>query len=105
MRRPTLGRLLGGLLAAVMLAGSVSGCATQRKIMRFEDHPDPEAKMSRLEIMKVQNFVFTAIAEHQFWLCRDTGDALACTRACGGETDISCPTAASAGSTVSTNTR
>lgn len=91
--------------AAMTLAGLLSGCAAQHKIMRFEDHPVTETQMSRLEIMKVQSYVFTAIAEHQFWLCRDTGDALECTRACGGDTDVACPTAASAGTTVSTNTR
>lgn len=104
MRERTWRRLLTAA-AALVLAGASAGCTAQRQIMRFEDHPDPEAKMSRLEIMKVQSYVFTAIAEHQFWLCRDAGDVLECARACGGDTDIACPTAASAGTTVSTNTR
>lgn len=92
---------LGVLLLAVLLGG----CQSQYRIMSFADHPNAETKLSRLEIMKTTNMVVMATAEHQFWLCQDTGDALECVRACGGKDDIHCPTASSSGNTLTTNTR
>ena len=100
-------RAMRGLAAAVvmLLAGGLAGCQSQYRIMSFADHPNAESKLSRLEIMKTTNMYVMAVAEHQFWLCRDTGDALECVRACGGKGDIECPTASGSGSTMTTNTR
>jgi len=30
---------------------------------------------------------------HVFWQCKETGQVLACERACGGTTDLTCPSA------------
>lgn len=100
-------RAMRGLAAAVLmlLAGGLAGCQSQYRIMSFADHPNPESKTSRLEIMKTTNMILMAVAEHQFWLCRDTGDALECVRACGGKGDVQCPTASVSGNTMTTNTR
>lgn len=99
--------VMRSLLGAGLVLGAMAlgGCQSQYRIMGFADHPDPEAKLSRLEIMKTTNMWFMAVAEHQFWLCRDTGDALECVRACGGASDIECPVAQASGNTLTTNTR
>jgi hypothetical protein len=84
------------------LLGLASGC-TSYTVTQFEDHPT--RPITRLEAFKHTNYFLYETAEHQFYLCSQTPTKLACNRACGGNTDIQCPTAAASGAAVSTNVR
>lgn len=79
------------ILATLLLGTSLTtGCVT-RNIISFEDHQ--KQPVTSMEVIKTTNYVFYRTAEHQFYLCQDTGSALTCNLQCGGKTDLTCPKA------------
>lgn len=95
-----------------MLVGlaTLGGCV-HYSVIGATDHGDERRKepgklpITALETMKISNYFFSISAEHQFWVCQDTGDALVCDRRCGGKTDLTCPEATATGYGVSSNVR
>jgi hypothetical protein len=68
------------------LAGT--GCVKQT-ILSFEDHP--RFPVTNLQLFVSKNYYVYKLNEHRFYSCTDGGDKLLCKRACGGSTDIECP--------------
>lgn len=89
-------------LLSLCLLALCAGCSTYQ-VTRMEDHPS--RPITRLEATKHTNFFLWEKAEHQFYLCEQRQDRLACQLACGGSTDIHCPEALASGAVVSTNVR
>ena len=94
----TLATLAG--TAALALAGT--GCAA-RTIISFDDHP--RHPVTQLEVYASTSYLVYTENEHRFYTCTDAGDKLVCKRACGGRTDITCPTQLSTGYGSASNTR
>lgn len=87
-------------LASMGIAST--GCVKQQ-IVEFDDHP--KYPVTTLQIFVSKNYYVYAEHEHRFYMCTETGDKLQCKRACGGTTDIRCPTAIATGYGTSSNVR
>src|SRR5689334_15049523 len=88
------------LLASLSIAGT--GCVKQ-SILAFEDHP--RFPVTNLEVFVSKNYYVYAQREHRFYTCTDAGDKLVCKRACGGSTDVGCPTTVATSYGTSSNVR
>lgn len=92
-------------LALVFLASmgiASTGCVKQR-ILAFDDHP--KYPVTTLQTFWSKSYYVWAEAEHRFYTCTDAGDKLLCQRACGGKTDVRCPTTIATGYGNYSNTR
>jgi hypothetical protein len=83
-------------------AALLSGCFS-RQLTRFDVHPQKPVVL--LETLDRTSYVFWSNSEHVFWSCSESGDTLNCTRRCGGDTDLKCPTASIFQGSVGTNVR
>lgn len=77
------------LLATSLVLGTLSTGCTKRTILAFDDHQTQ--RLTTLQAFQTKNYLFWSTAEHQFFLCTDTGEKLVCKRSCGGSTDLECP--------------
>src|SRR5438105_1643895 len=82
--------------------GIGTGCV-KRSILAFEDHPT--YAVTSLELSESKSYYVYKTHEHRFYMCVDTGDKLVCKRACGGTTDLGCPSAVATGYGTSSNVR
>ena len=87
-------------LASIGIAST--GCVKQ-SILAFEDHP--KSPVTNLEVFVTKSYYVYTQREHRFYACTDAGDKLLCKRACGGATDIGCPTAVATSYGGSSNVR
>ena len=63
-------------------------CSTVR-IVDFEDHPSKP--VTRMETVKTTTFFWSTTVEREFWLCDNKELSIECSRLCGGETGLDCP--------------
>jgi len=96
----TINKKLVGVLALMLLV-LTAGCTT-RSILRFEDHP--LQNKTYVETLRHSNYILTATAVHEFWLCQDDDTELVCKLSCDGDTDLQCP-AVGGGITITSNAR
>lgn len=76
-----LGVSLGALFAV--------GCSNTY-VTSFSDHATNPTTV--LQAMHTWNYWVVRGAEHQFYMCRDTGNTLVCKKECGGDkVDLACP--------------
>ena len=87
-------------LASIGIAST--GCVSQR-ILAFDDHP--KYPVTTLQVFVSKSYYVFAEHEHRFYTCADSGEKLLCKRACGGTTDIRCPTTVETGYGASSNVR
>ena len=88
--RQRIHRLALSVIALASLATLGTGCVKQ-SILSFDDHH--KFPVTTLQVFVSKNYYVYRQNEHRFYMCTDAGDKLLCKRACGGTTDIECPTA------------
>jgi hypothetical protein len=87
-------------LASIGIAST--GCVSQR-ILAFDDHP--KYPVTTLQVFVSKSYYVYKEYEHRFYTCSDAGEKLLCKRACGGTTDVRCPTTIDATYGGATNVR
>jgi len=89
-------------LTVIALLSTQAGC-TKRYLLTAEDHP--KANLVAAEFLETKNYLFFSSTEHRFVVCKDTGDALVCSRTCGGAREIQCPMGELSSLSAKTNVR
>lgn len=87
-----------GFLGIILL----TGCATYQPIA-LQDHSD--RPLTTVQVVKRRNYLVWRDTRHQFYLCKETGNALQCELECDGKTPFECPRGNSALTVGSTNVR
>jgi hypothetical protein len=95
-------RIIGFLLALAGGSLATSGCV-MRTIKDFDDHQ--KNSISTLQVLQITHYGFFATAEHQFFMCEDSGNTLTCKRECGGTNELQCPAGAFVGLAGASNVR
>lgn len=89
-------------IASLGILFTLSGC-TKRTIVAFEDQP--KQPFTAVEVIEEKNYFFSHTVEHRFVMCKDGGNALQCSRSCGGPKEIECPKGALTSLARGTNVR
>lgn len=79
-----MARTLEWLAGIAALAVSSSGCV-YRTIIRVEDRPGINAS-----VLETIDEVPLVSETHQFWVCKEDPNAIACDKSCGKPSDLAC---------------
>lgn len=93
------------LIMPLLLATAVctlSGCF-HRQLHRFQTHEEKPVVL--IETLETTDYWLWKKHEHVFWSCAENDTTLNCSRRCGGDSDLTCPTFEIFSSAVGTNTR
>lgn len=81
------------LLAAGVLLLASTGCLTSRSIRQVSESGDRNLTLIQTQDAWTYIPLFWVVHKHQFWTCRESGDALQCNKACDSKnSQLACPT-------------
>lgn len=78
-------------LTLIFLMTMLSGCLTNRMILRVNDHPTKMGTVIETRDTYTVAYIYPFRQVHQFWQCSDQGKTLKCDRICGTMTTPQCP--------------